>query len=135
MNDVEYKKFVSSLTTNDCTHVDDTLLHSVLGLQDEVGEITKLVKATMFYQQPLCYDELVRECGDLLFYLTMMCNVLGVTLTDVMKVNHAKLKVRYPNGFSIDNAAECNRDKEAERQAASDAIKNKTACSYNERGE
>jgi hypothetical protein len=58
---------------------------------------------------------LADEVGDILFYLTALCNANGITLEDAMRANVAKLRARYPDGFSADKAV--NKDEAAEELA------------------
>ena len=48
----------------------------------------------------------VREnIGDTLWYLAMLCNLEGWKLSDIMEENIAKLKARFPEGFTEEAAS------------------------------
>lgn len=47
--------------------------------------------------------------------MQMVIGVLDSSLEEVTRINMAKLKVRYPSGYSHDRAITHNGDKEAER--------------------
>ena len=49
--------------------------------------------------------------GDVLYYLTAICNILGIDITEIMLNNNAKLVARYKNGYSVE--ASLNRIEEA----------------------
>ena len=48
--------------------------------------------------------ELQKELGDVLWYAALACNALGVQMGDVMEANIAKLRRRYPEGFSAERS-------------------------------
>jgi NTP pyrophosphatase (non-canonical NTP hydrolase) len=58
-----------------------------LGLAGESGEVIDMVKKWMFAGHHLDRAELLREIGDVLWYLTLLCSVFGWTLDDAMQVN------------------------------------------------
>ena len=88
--------------TDDETHYKmiGELLNGALGLTGEAGEVADMVKKHIFHGHDLTTEELVKELGDVCWYLALMCNAIGVNLEDVMALNIEKLKKRYPDGFS-----------------------------------
>ena len=73
-----------------------------MGLSGEAGEVTDLLKKVLFHGHKLTNEtrlKLVREMGDVLWYLQYGANRLGVTLLDVARENLRKLQARYPEGF------------------------------------
>lgn len=96
------------------------ILHASLGLQDESGEIAKAVKSHLFYGTPLDRVNLVEEAGDALWYIALLCDSLGVSLSFVMERNIRKLKKRFPEKFTAEAAAEENRDRQTERSVFTD---------------
>lgn len=91
------------------------LLHAALGLATEAGEIADAVKRQVFYGKALDAVNVKEELGDLLWYVALACNAIGVIMADVMEANIVKLKVRYPDKYTDDAAV--NRDPSAERAA------------------
>lgn len=87
------------------------VLHWSLGLSGEVGELVDTVKKHVFYGQPFDMQNAQEELGDILFYLTAMCQSLGLTLDYVMADNRAKLQLRYPSGYD-DELAKTRFDKQ-----------------------
>jgi len=81
------------------------LLGAVLGLSGETGEVVDLVKKVVMQGKPFSDDiqnKLVEEAGDILFYLTMLCDALDIDLAQVQKLNQQKLSKRYNSGsFSV----------------------------------
>lgn len=90
------------------------LLHSRDGICSEAGEYADQYKRHVYYKQPLNETNLIEELGDLLWYIALACNVLGITMRQVMVANAQKLRKRYPQKFTVENAV--NRDTVAEIQ-------------------
>lgn len=95
-------------------------IHGAMGLCTESAEILDLYKKGVFYGKNIYLTALLEELGDALHYLQMICNEHGFTIEDLIKTNMAKLKLRYPKGYSDKNAI--HRDKEAERKVFVDFI-------------
>lgn len=85
------------------------MVHAALGLNTEAGEIGTDIKAKWIYGREIDLDAVLYEAGDCLFYLDAILCELGFTLEDAMVANIAKLKMRYPNGYS-DEAANSRKD-------------------------
>ena len=47
---------------------------------------------------------MVKELGDVAWYLAETAYVLGYSLEDIFKANLAKLAARYPDGFSVERS-------------------------------
>lgn len=76
------------------------LSNYALGLVCEAGEAGDIIKKVVYHGHDLDEQELKKELGDVLWYLSNICNVLGYSLEDIAKMNMEKLKERYPNGFN-----------------------------------
>ena len=76
------------------------LMNAALGLSGEAGEVNDHIKKACFHGHSLEVDEIKDELGDVLWYIALMCDALGLTLDDVMEHNIAKLQKRYPDGFN-----------------------------------
>ncbi len=83
------------------------LLNGALGLPGEAGEVADLVKKYIFHGHDLNRGELVKEIGDVCWYLALLCHAIDVPLEVVMISNIEKLRNRYPEGFS--ESASINR--------------------------
>lgn len=90
------------------------LLHAGMGLATEAGEFVDMLKKHIFYGKPLDVLNLVEELGDSCWYIAIACDALQVSFEDVMKKNISKLKARYPNKFTQEDAL--NRDLKRERE-------------------
>src|SRR5690606_41460846 len=51
-------------------------------------------------------DKFIEEGGDVLFYLTWLCDLYDVTLEEIVTPNMMKRRKRYPNGYSIKDSVE-----------------------------
>ncbi len=90
------------------------MLHYVLGVGTEAGELQDAVKRWVAYNKPLDVVNVKEELGDLLWYMARICDELDLTFEECMARNIEKLKTRYPNKFT--EHAALNRDLEAERK-------------------
>lgn len=87
------------------------LLHAAVGISGEAGEILDCIKKTWIYEKNLDSENLLEECGDLLFYTAALLHHSGWTLREAMEHNKAKLAKRYPQGYT-DQAARDRADKQ-----------------------
>lgn len=71
-----------------------------LGLAGEAGEAIDYLKKVEGHGHPLQPDRLAGELGDVLWYLSSLASAYGLCLGDVAQGNIAKLKARYPDGFT-----------------------------------
>lgn len=78
----------------------DELISGALGLAGEAGEVCDIIKKHFAHGHELDRQEIANELGDVLWYLALICENLGLALSDVGLMNIAKLKWRYPEGFS-----------------------------------
>jgi NTP pyrophosphatase (non-canonical NTP hydrolase) len=71
-----------------------------LGLIGEAGEVAEHVKKVVGHGHQLDINHMKKELGDVLWYLAVTAKFLGIDLQDIAEANIAKLKARYPEGFS-----------------------------------
>lgn len=71
-----------------------------LGIAGEAGEVADLIKKVLHHEKPLDKEKLIKEMGDVYWYLEYLCATLDVTKEDVMWENVKKLRARHPNGWS-----------------------------------
>ena len=89
----------------------DRLLNGLMGLNGEAGEAIDVAKKHLFQGHELDYDLLAEEIGDVLWYCALCADAMDISLDDIAEMNIAKLKKRYPDGFSKDKSI--NRLKDA----------------------
>lgn len=94
-------------------NIDVDVLHAVVGISTEAGELLDVAKKAMFYGKPVDYVNLDEEMGDVLWYIAIYANQRGTTIEKLAEVNNAKLKARFPNKFTAFHAN--NRDLFIER--------------------
>lgn len=82
----------------------EVLINSVMGLNGEAGEVIDLVKKHLFHGHELKKDELIKELGDVAWYLAEAAYALDIDLETILAKNIEKLKKRYPEGFSKENS-------------------------------
>ncbi|MFQ9446379.1 MAG: nucleoside triphosphate pyrophosphohydrolase family protein [Christensenellales bacterium] len=75
------------------------LIDAALGLTGEAGEVADLVKKANYQGHILDKDAIMKELGDVAWYIALACQGLGVTMQEVFQMNVDKLKKRYPDGF------------------------------------
>lgn len=93
------------------------LNHALTGLTGEVGELASQWQKFMYYQRNLDETNMVEEVGDVLWYVALLLNTLGISIYDVMEANIAKLRKRFPDKFCFEAAKEEKRDLVEERKA------------------
>ncbi len=117
-NEKPRERLYGLLTTDTPVLFPTRLLHAILGMQDEIGEISKAMKGWIYYGKPLDCLNLVEELGDLLWFVALACNTLGVDMENaLMEANIRKLQVRFPEKFTEALAQEASRRREEERLA------------------
>lgn len=75
-----------------------------LGLCEEAGEVTGLIKKFIYHKKPLDSDKLLKELGDVRWYFEYLLISTGFTMEQVEAANVEKLRTRYPNGFNTEDA-------------------------------
>ena len=96
----EYQKTAMRTASGVCAATpENLLLNGVMGLNGEAGECIDMVKKHLFQGHELNKDKLVKELGDVSWYLAISAEALGVSLEEVMQRNVDKLMERYPDGF------------------------------------
>lgn len=96
------------------------LLHGVIGLTGEVGELATAVEHYAYYKKEFDRSNVIEELGDALWYIAELCDALDVSMEQVMSLNIMKLRKRFPEKFDHDLAKEENRDREGEAKAMED---------------
>ena len=103
MNVSEYQALALRTMNPDLTKR-DMLINSMMGLCGESGEAIDLVKKHLFHGHELDKDKLVKELGDIAWYLAEAAQAIGVPLEEILKKNIGKLKKRYPEGFDAERS-------------------------------
>ena len=72
-----------------------------LGIAGEAGEVADYIKKVVFHEHPLDKSKLIKELGDVQWYLSNLADIIGATTTEIMQQNIDKLRERYPEGFTV----------------------------------
>lgn len=98
MND--YQK--AAKTTAVYTSADQQLVCTVLGLNGEAGEVAEKIKKVIRDKNSVIGDddrrEIQKELGDVLWYLAVLADTLGLDLESVATTNLEKLRNRHQRG-------------------------------------
>lgn len=99
----EYQKLAMT-TLNPALSQKDVLINGVMGLCGESGEAIDTVKKHLAQGHPLDREKLIKELGDVAWYLAETAYALEVPLEEVLQRNIEKLRERYPEGFSTERS-------------------------------
>lgn len=117
-----YSQFVDAVTSNTAkndelfaTHFNELskqlngnysrLDHAITGLTGEAGEVAdvwKKIKYMGLEYNAETRDRLVKELGDVCWYLISAATALNVPLEQIINQNIEKLKARHPHGYSAE---------------------------------
>ena len=96
----EYQKAAME-TLNPALDKKDVLINSVMGLCGESGEAIDIVKKWLMQGHELDKAHLIKELGNVAWYLAEAATALDVPLEAVFQGNLDKLRQRFPNGFDV----------------------------------
>ena len=99
----DYQK-LAMVTLNRDLDKKEMLTNAVMGLCGESGEACDIVKKHLFHGHELDRDALIKELGDVAWYLAEAAEALDLSLDEVFERNIEKLKKRYPEGFSSERS-------------------------------
>lgn len=105
----EYQK-LALRTANFKMSKDDMLLDGLMGLNGEAGECIDILKKHLFQGHTLNRVGLINELGDVSWYLAITAHALGISLEEIFEANIAKLRARYPHGFSVEKSVNRHED-------------------------
>lgn len=95
------------LTANDAH-----LIHMVMGISGEAGELLDAVKKATVYRKDIDRQNVIEELGDIEFYMEGLRQGMGITREETLLHNISKLGKRY-EGFKYSNdAAQARADKQ-----------------------
>lgn len=99
----EYQK-LAMRTLNPELDKHDVLINGVMGLCGEAGEAIDIVKKHLAQGHALDREALIKELGDVAWYLAETAYALDVPLDEVLEHNISKLRARYPEGFDAERS-------------------------------
>lgn len=101
----EYQKLAMTTLNKDLSKK-DILINGVMGLCGESGEAIDIVKKHLAQGHELDREHLIKEMGDVAWYLAELATVLDISLEEVLQRNIDKLKKRYPEGFDYEKSVQ-----------------------------
>ena len=99
----EYQKLAMT-TLNPALEKKDVLINGVMGLCGEAGEAIDIVKKHLAQGHALDREALIKELGDVAWYLAETAYALDIPLEQILRMNLEKLQKRYPEGFSTERS-------------------------------
>lgn len=91
---MEFKEYQELAKTTAIYPDNARIFYPALGLAGEVGEVCEKVKKHIRDGRELDKEDLTKELGDVLWYLSALAGDLGINLDDVAVTNFNKLKSR-----------------------------------------
>jgi NTP pyrophosphatase (non-canonical NTP hydrolase) len=96
------------------TPEDKNLALAILGLgcAGEAGEVADYLKKVVGHGHELNVETVKKELGDVMWYVSVLADEVGLTLEDIAQANIDKLRKRYPDGFSSERSINRKEDEE-----------------------
>jgi len=88
--------------------------HMLSGMMTELGELTDPFKKQLAYNKPIDFTNVQEELGDLMWYIAGFCEINNFDLEAILQNNIDKLRARYPEKFTEENAINRNLKRERE---------------------
>lgn len=107
---IEHKDLVHALAKpgadvlSGLTPENSHLVHMVLGIAGEAGELLDAIKKHAIYGKPLDLANVIEELGDLEFYMEGLRQGVNVTRYETLQHNIKKLTERYGARYSNEAA-------------------------------
>ena len=99
-----------SIIREEVTCIDLDMIHMIMGISGEAGELLDAIKKSVIYRQTLDRQNVIEELGDLEFYMQGLRQILGISREETLEHNISKLMKRYEKGYT-DLAAKERADK------------------------
>ncbi|WP_220750907.1 nucleoside triphosphate pyrophosphohydrolase family protein [Apilactobacillus xinyiensis] len=93
MNFDEYQKEANKTLIGD----EQVLTNCALGLASETGQLVDLVKKYTFHGEEMSKEQLTKEMGDVLWYLSQVAQWNDINFDDVAKYNIKRLRNKKNN--------------------------------------
>lgn len=98
--DVDKYQELAMRTLNPEIDKKELILNAAMGLCGESGEVIDLVKKHLFQGHDLDDEKLIKELGDVAWYLAEAATALNVNLSEILEKNIKKLENRFPDCFN-----------------------------------
>lgn len=98
----EYQE-LAKRTINENLYNSQVEMHALHGMASEVGELHTIYQK-LYQGHAFDKEHVMRELGDLMWFIAEYCTVMGFELDKIMELNIEKLKLRYPEGFNSEHS-------------------------------
>jgi NTP pyrophosphatase (non-canonical NTP hydrolase) len=115
---ITHEKLVKALVKSGQKIIDELsptkahLLHMVVGISGEAGELLDAVKRVTIYNKAPDIENIIEELGDLEFYIQGLRAELGITREETLQANIVKLSRRYETLTYSNQSAQERKDKQ-----------------------
>ena len=94
----EYQELAARTINSELT-LEQQTMHSLHGMVGEIGEIHSLYQKVYQGHGNPDREHVLKECGDLLWFVAEFLTSQGFSFDDCMETNIEKLRKRFPDGF------------------------------------
>ena len=122
-----YRKFVVGKASSGNKSKYDQVQQGCIGLSTESGELLDILKKTMCQERDFDEVNAKEECGDMLFYMTVLLHALDSNIFECIALNMKKLTTRYGDG-RFDKDKSLNRDLDVERVVLEGTFQDCDSC-------
>lgn len=99
----EYQKQALNFLNPDIKQ-EQLIILVALGLNGESGQVADYLKKVKYHNHKMDNDTMIKQLGDVLWYLAISAQALGISFNDIATKNIEKLKIRYPHGWDSNNS-------------------------------
>lgn len=103
VNDLNEYQELCKRTAKPFDSPDKEIMTWGLGIAGEAGDVASCIKKTVAHNNDQ-REGIKENIGDSLWYAAMICNFYGWDFQEILNDNIAKLKKRYPDGWSFNDA-------------------------------
>lgn len=89
-------------------NLDTRLFHAVIGIATESTELVEAIEVAVRENKSVDHVNILEELGDLNWYQALIVDTTNANWAHILDTNIAKLKARYPDKFTAENAIERN---------------------------
>ena len=75
-----------------------------LGIAGEAGEVADIMKKELGHGHDRDHAKMAKELGDVLWYIAVLADRYGWSLSEIATMNVDKLMARYPDGFDSERS-------------------------------
>ena len=79
--------------------VEQDITHGIIGIASEASELVEHLYRAMEPEGSINTVAVSKEIGDVLWYVALLCNAIGVPMDQIMAENIDKLRRRFPDKY------------------------------------